>query len=253
MLSIYGNKTLTNPPFGARKIPDIASNHLLTFDAADLIGSFANGEAVNNWVAVGDADLSMRTLASTTSVPGDGSSMNFPVFSLNTGPNNLPAVVFDGTSRLVNFGAYTEYAQPITMSLVFKYDINNPPSGSRIVGGIIIGKFNSIQPSSTSGQLLINGGVQVSTGIRTPGWIHAIIVFDGINSKWKFNSGGIVGGNVGANPQRGFTLGASNGILDAASAPGARMALCELSMYSRAFNDDDINELYEAKKEKYGF
>lgn len=252
MLSIYGNKTLSNPSFGAKKVPDILSGHLLTFDAASLVGEFGNGDAVNNWIASGDADLSMRTLASTTSTPGDGSTMNFPTFDPTGGPNGYPAVIFDGTARLVNFGAWVEYAQPITMSLIFKYDVDVLTSAARIIGGIVTDKFNSITPSNTSGQLLLSGGIQVSTGIRTPGWINAIIVFNGASSKWKFNSGGIVNGNTGMNPQRGFTLGANNSVLAAVDTPGAKMTLCELTMYNRALNDDDINELYDVKKAKYG-
>lgn len=247
---ILSDTLLKNPLPDTPFLPDLSTGFMLSFKSDDI--GVSNGSAVDNWIASGPGNINMRTLNSTTSSPNDGSSMNFPTYGVGAGPGGHSAVVFDGTSRLATVGVNTIVNQPLTMAVVFKYDPDWLKLSARIIGGIVGAQSNIITPSGTSGQLLLNGGTQVSTGIRTADWLIAIVVFNGANSKWKFNDGNIVTGNTGSNPQRGMTIGASNGLLAAVDAPGAKMSLTELTFYNRALGNDDIIQLHQVLKTTYG-
>lgn len=245
---LFSNTVLKNPLPNTPRLPDLESGKIFSLDADSL--GLDDGAIVDNWIASGTANINMRTFNSTTSSPGDGSVMNFPVYSKNYGPNGRSTVVFDGGARLANVGVSLETPQPLTVSLVFQYDPTWIKVSSRIIGGIITNKFNTIQMSS-QGVLTLNGGNTVATSFKSADWIRLTVVYDGKNSKWLINDGNIASGDLGINPQRGFTIGAFNGLLDATALPGAKMKLTRWDIYNRALTSDDMKQLHYLLGKEY--
>lgn len=237
-LILRSGKTLLSPIPGAPVVPDITSDVYWELDPASL--ALATGAAIDVWLANGVAPSVNRTY--NFQYTGWGK----PTFSLDGGPSGAPAVLFNGSQQIANAAGTIARGEPMTYVFVCK------SSAFANTQSRVFSDTNHWILPSPSGFSVSSTGTPTAaqSNNNTTDWVVVIVVFDGVNSKFKVGSGPIqnaptmvvqnTGRNIlGGNPSTLTGIGFNGGI-----------ALGRA--YSRALNPSDIEALALSMKRRFG-